>query len=246
MTSRIKVPEKTIAVFLRDGLSKDRLPNILEKPEKTRDWFSTQFYRCLPLTIGNQYGFVIKSEFEFSVRWTGGLEPLDTKIQYPKNYDSLYPEISSHFGSGVISINPPFFIRTPPNVNIMTFNPPNFTLPNVTVMTGVVETDNLRRNFTFNLKLQMPNIEVTFPAGTPLAAFIPIPRYFGDDFELKLATDLFSDELVAEEQEAAFAADKKRHTVEKNLKFQIGRDYYQGYDVYGNKFLDHQKPTKGE
>ena len=194
MISKIKVPEKTIAVFLRDGLSEDRLPNILEKPEKTRDWFSTQFYRCLPLTIGNQYGFVVKSEFEFSVYWTGGLEPSDTKIQYPKNYDLLYPEISSHFGSGVISINPPFFIRTPPNVNIMTFNPPNFTLPNVTVMTGVVETDNLRRNFTFNLKLQMPNIQVTFPAGTPLAAFIPIPRYFGDDFELKFATDLFSAE----------------------------------------------------
>ena len=102
-----------------------------------------------------------------------------------KELNKKHPRIDSHFGEGIITIGTPFILRTPPGINIMTINPPNYIIPNITVMTGVIETDNLRRNFTFNLKIQMPNIRVTVPAGTPLAGFIPIPRYFADNFELK-------------------------------------------------------------
>jgi hypothetical protein len=186
------VPDKTIAVFTSseypENSQKQRIFNLINKSPKKRDWFTPHFYRCLPLTIGNTYGFIIHSEFAFSILWNGGLNLEDTHIKSmdPKLLEGSYPNVSSHFGSGIITINPPFFLRTPPGVNLMTINPPNFVIPNITVMTGVVETDNLRRNFTFNLKLQIPNIEVTFPAGSHLSTFIPIPRYFVDSFEVKL------------------------------------------------------------
>jgi hypothetical protein len=124
----------------------------------------------------------------------------------------------------------------------MTINPPNFIIPNITVMTGVVETDNLRRNFTFNLKIQIPDIEVNIPAGIPLAAFIPIPRYYADSFELKMADELFSKEVVEEEVTAENDAIIKRETVELLTKNQVGKDYLKGNDVYGNPFPDHQRP----
>jgi len=72
------VPDKTIAIFsdpLLTGFAsteRDRIKNIIDKPSKKRDWFTPHFYRCLPLTIGNQYGFIIKSEFDFSFIWDGG------------------------------------------------------------------------------------------------------------------------------------------------------------------------------
>jgi hypothetical protein len=245
------VPDKTIAIFTsptiyNENLTQERILNMTKKSTKKRDWFSSHFYRCLPLTIGNQYGFTISSEFEISFEWNGGDRPEDLKIYTNEDLnktDNLkYPNISTHFGHGIITINPPYFFRTPPGVNLMTINPPNYVIPNVTVMTGVVETDNLRRNFTFNLKVQMSNIRVTIPAGYPLAAFMPIPRYYSDEFNLDFAENIFSKEFVDEEIKADRASNKHRDEVEPKLKNRVGGHYMQGKDVYGNKFKDHQKP----
>ncbi len=245
------VPDKIIAIFLSPKtpdpkLNKDRILQIVKKSNKKREWFNPHFYRCLPLTIGNQYGFTISLEFDFGFEWNGGNDPkdinifIDDKVNDPTN--TLYPNISSHFGSGIITVNPPFFLRTPPGVNIMTINPPNFVIPNITVMTGVVETDNLRRNFTFNLKVQMPGIRVNVPAGTPLSGFIPIPRYYADKFELRFADEIFNKEAIEEEISADNQASLYRERVDPMLKNNVSKHYFLGQDVFGNQFKDHQNP----
>lgn len=241
------VPDKTIAIFKNpnnDGntIPNDRLLNILKKPSKKRDWFDSHFYRCLPLTIGNQYGFVISLDFDFSFQWNGGHKEEDIFFTFGEGVHTGYPRIDSHFGHGILTINTPFFLRTPPGINLMTINPPNYVIPNITVMTGVIETDNLRRSFTFNLKIQIPNIQVTVPAGTPLAAFIPVPRYFCDEFSLEFAENIFTKEIIDEELQAEVDTAKYRTEVESKLKNRVGRHYFLGTDVYGNKFKDHQNP----
>lgn len=244
------VPDKTIAIFPyskipNENLKKDTIIKILQKSPKKRDWFDSHFYRCLPLTIGNQYGYTISSEFDISFEWDGRSDNDSIKFYFNeenKILENKYPRIESHFGHGIITINPPFFLRTPPGVNLMTINPPNFIIPNITVMTGVVETDNLRRNFTFNIKIQIPNIRVNIPAGLPIAAFIPVPRYYCDDFKLEFAEDIFDKDIVNEENQAAKEADAFRDFVEPTLKNGVGRHYFLGKDIYGNEFKDHQKP----
>jgi len=245
------VPDKTIAVFTDpfkhnfEYKERSRLLNIIDKPSKKREWFTPHFYRCLPLTIGNSYGFIIKSEFDISFMWDGSDSPDGVKFWFTEDLEEVnkkFPRIDSHFGSGIITINPPFWLRTPPGVNLMTINPPNHVIPNITVMTGVVETDNIRRNFTFNLKVQIPNIEVYLPTGTPLAGFIPIPRNFSDNFELKFAEEIFDQETIDEELQANLDTKTYRKEVEPTLKNGVGKHYMQGKDVYGNKFKDHQTP----
>ena len=245
------VPDKTIVVFrdtVEDGsyvVSPQVVNHILKKPERKREWFTPHMYKCLPLSIGNQYGFVITALFDFSVEWNGGDEPDDTKIYYDKSMEeiqNLSPIIKKHLGHGIVTINPPFSLRTPPGVNLMTISPPNVILPNVTVMTGVVETDNLRRNFTFNLKIQMPNIKVNFPVGVPLSGFIPIPRHYADKFTIVDALDAFDKDLVDEENKSTRDASIRRSKIEPTLPGGLGRDYFIGQDVYGNKFPDHQLP----
>ncbi len=245
------VPDKTIAVFsvaeqynFYDNKKNDRFSKIVGKPSKKRNWFVPHFYRCLPLTIGNQYGFVIKSEFDFTFIWDGRNEVDSIKFWFneeQQEVDKKFPRIETHFGSGIITINPPFIFRTPPGVNLMTINPPNYIIPNITVMTGVVEADNIRRNFTFNLKIQMPNIPVQITAGAPLAAFMPIPRYYGDSFELKYAEDIFDEKTLNEEYQANNDTEIFRKEIEPTLLYNVGRQYFKGEDVYGNKFPDHQK-----
>jgi hypothetical protein len=245
------VPDKTIAVFTDpfhsfwQNNNKKRISNFIEKPSKKRDWFTPHFYRCLPLTIGNRYGFIIKSEFDIGFVWDGGDSPESIKILFTEQLEELDkkgPRIATHFGHGIITINPPFWLKTPPGVNLMTINPPNYIIPNITVMTGVVETDNLNRNFTFNLKIQIPGITVHIPAGTPLAAFIPIPRYYADSFELKHAEDIFNQEDIDQECQTALDGDIQRKYIDETLPNGVSRNYFKGEDVYGNKFSDHQKP----
>jgi hypothetical protein len=243
----VDVPDKTIVIFPDIDDSKEKklntqINNILTKPSKKRDWFTPHFYRCLPLSIGNQYGFVISSEYDIEFVWDGGIDPDSIKFFFNEDTEGLFPRIESHFGSGIITVNPPFTLRTPPGVNLITINPPNFIIPNVTVMTGVIETDNLRRNFTFNLKVQIPNIKVKIPKGMPIAAFMPIPRYFGDKFNLEFAKDVFSKEIIAEEEKAVHDANIHREKVEYISKNSVGKHYMRGIDIYKNKFKDHQTP----
>lgn len=118
----INVPDKTIAIFTDsfmhdfENKKKERLSNIIDAPPKKRDWFTSHFYRCLPLVIGNQYGFIIKSEFDFSFIWDGGDGIESIAFEIYKNNEKVnkqYPQIDSHFGSGIITISPPFWLRTP-------------------------------------------------------------------------------------------------------------------------------------
>jgi hypothetical protein len=244
------VPDKTISIFTNpetydQELTQERIFGMIKKPDKKRDWFSPQFYRCLPLTIGNQYGFTVSSEFNIAFEWNGGNSTDSIFFKFDTDegdINELYPKVESHFGHGIITVNTPYFFRTPPGVNLITINPPNYVIPNVTVMTGVIETDNLRRGFTFNLKIQIPNIKTIIPAGYPLAAFMPIPRHYCDEFNLNFAENIFSKEVVDEELKADKDAAEYRNTVEPTLKHGVGKHYMQGKDIYGNIFKDHQKP----
>lgn len=244
------VPDKTIAIFRttkEHNLIDDKtIEELIKKSPKKRDWFTPHFYRCLPLTIGNQYGFYVTSQYNFSVEWDGRESPDAITIYIDEDLEvvnKLQPHINTHFGSGILTINPPYTLRTPPGINLMTINPPNFIIPNITVMTGVIECDNIRRNFTFNLKIQTPNIKINFPKGSPLAGFIPVPRYFCDKFELKCAEDIFTESIIQEEVDAVLEAERIRGLAKITNKHKIDKTYFQGKDAFGNKFKDHQGPS---
>jgi hypothetical protein len=240
-----KIPDKTIAYFFdRTEYPKNNIENFIEKLDIKRDWFTSHFYKCLPLSVGNTYGFSVKAGFDFSAIWSGSKDRDGVTIKGIDGDKLTYPRVDSRFGSGIITLTYPFQLRTPPGVNLMTINPPNVVLKNVTVMTGVIETDNLRWLFTFNLKLQQPNVETFFPKGIPLSTFIPIPRYYADSFDLIDFEDLVTEDEYTEELQASIDFAYKRIEVDKDLPGKSGRDYYLGKDVYGNIFPDHQLPKR--
>jgi hypothetical protein len=235
------VPDNTIVFFLTDEISKEEVESIISPIDKKRDWFTPHFYRCLPLTIANKYGFVIKAPFTFSVDWNGGIEREDLKILISEEHINSFPKIESHFGSGIVTVSIPLMMRTPPNINIMTINPPNYILQNFTVMSGSIETDNLRYTFTFNIKMQNPG-RVTIPKDTPLSGFIPVERNFIDNFSIKYAEDIFDEDTIIEELNAIADQKIQRQEVDGYAKNFVNRNYFTGRDIYGNKFPNHQKP----
>jgi hypothetical protein len=249
------VPDKTIVYFpviQENNLKPFDLKNVhlflnpLNENHK-RNWFGPHFYRCLPLAVGNMQGFVFSLPYTFTVLWNGGNKTEDLVINFHedsepyKNMNFIYP--SSEFGSGILTIHFPLTLKTPPGINLMTIAPPNFPTPGLSPMTGVVESDNLRFSFTLNIKIDLINTEIIVLANSPLAGIIPIPRYFCDSFKLQSAYDIFDKDIIKEEMLVVKEHGDSRMKQNKN-NLKDDKLYYNGKDIKGNIFKDHQLPKK--
>lgn len=237
-----EVPPKTLVVVPHPHKDKNKILELLEplKGKIKREWFSPYFYNCLPLNIGNQYGFIVKAAKDFSVIWNGGDSHLDMKITMENDSDPIQL-VASHFGHGILTIQNAWRYATSPGVNLMTISPPNYIKDGTTHMTGVVETDNLRQDFTFNIKINEPNRLIEYKAGEPVGAFIPIPRYYADEFNLSFADEIYSEEQIAAEHDTLNEFSRIRSTVDIVNVGGVGRRYFKGIDAWGNKFSDHQR-----
>lgn len=237
-----EIPENTILI-VPHGVKDTSDYNVVIEPllgNSKRDWFTDHFYYCLPLLIGNQYGFIVKSTRDFDATWNGDIFPNSTTIEFLD--EQTYPQsITTHFGSGIITIQNNFTLRTPLNINLMTIQPPNMFIPGTVAMTGVIESDQLRRDFTFNLKITIPNFKVSVRKGDVLGAFIPIPRYFVDNFKLVHINEIFDKEIFINEVSDMQVLGKQRETEDKLKPHSAGRKYFHGKHADDTLYKDHQK-----
>jgi len=211
--------------------------------QQKRDWFNEHFYYCLPLIIGNQYGFIVKSTRTFSAVWCGNHEGPFIEF-YDDDDNDAKQIISNHFQSGIITIQNRFALKTPPGINLMTIQPPNYYIPGLIAMTAVIETDNIRRDFTFNLRMTIPEMKVHVKKGDPIGAFIPVPRNTVEKYEIKLITDLFSVEQHSLEVAEANNLGLERQTRDKNRRRGNGQRYFKGEHTTNEKYINHQKKLK--
>lgn len=245
----MKIPECTIAAisYEQRWQKQEYIDRVFEslKGKPRRDWFVTHAYHCLPLVIGNQYGFVVKSLYDFEVNWNGGDKMNDVQVNMitpEEEYKSTYnlQSINPHFGMGTFTVQMPYQLRTPEGVNLMTMNPPNAFKDGIYHMTGVVETDNLRRDFTYNLRITRENYTIRFNKGDYIGCIIPYPRHFIDKYEILESTKVISQEECETERECAREFGRERSQIDIKKRNNNGKRYWHGEDVYGNKFKDHQ------
>lgn len=242
-----EVPDNHILVVPHDlgieehGYYKEVILPLAGEPK--RDWFGSHFYYCLPLNIGNQYGFVIKSLIDVDVIWPGGES--NPEFTFIDNDNSHKQTIKGGFGSGIITIQNRFALKTPPGINLMTIQPPNMFIPTCVAMTGVIETDQIRRDFTFNLKMTLPGHKVEIRKGDPLGAFIPIPRNFVENFKVVPAIDIFEAEVIQNDITESHTLSNERMTVDIDKPHMSGRRYFNGNHTDGSKYPDHQKRVYG-
>lgn len=222
----------------------DIVESLIGKPN--RDWFTYPFSFCLPLNIANQYGFVVKAAHDMTLYWTGGEAKASLQSVGYQSGDHEVQQYNTNFGSGVISVENKFLLRTPPNVNLMVIPVPNYYIEGVYPLTGVVETDNLRRSFTFNLKVTTPNKKIYIKKGDWLASFIPVPRFYVEKFKLKNLEEIYPEEVIKNER-----ADMQKLLWERFHDKEIGGDmgkandsgrrYFKGLFPDDTPFKNHQK-----
>ena len=149
----------------------------LEPAPIPRDWMDDAHqrhpYRCLPLVIANQNGWVLRSPAAFEAYWYGGPNKEDVELRFDGPPDN---RIVSHFGSGVITFTVPFLFRTPPGINLWVKGPANWVKDGVQPLEGVVETDWIASTFTMNWKITRVCEWVRFEKGEPFCMLVPVPR----------------------------------------------------------------------
>jgi hypothetical protein len=213
---------------------------------RKREWFTSHFYKCLPLSIGNMQGFSVSLPFELNLIWNGGLDNDSIHFNFLEQDKEIIEDcevyVSSHFGNGIFTVNLPFIIKTPSEVNIMTTSPPNYPLPGLSPLCGVVETDNLKYTFSLNIKVDIPNVWIKILPNSPIIGILPIPRLFCDQFDIIDDINKMDSNFVKDQKEVA-----KEHAVVRDFLSTLDtngldKTYFNGTDIRGNKFFNHQLP----
>jgi len=224
--------------------SLDKMP--LQPASSSRQWMDETperyAYRCLPLVIANQHGWVIPNPVSFTARWNGGASPTDLKIRRAKG--SKIDNVDSHFGSGVFTFKLPYLFRTPPGINLWVKGPSNWVKDGVQALEGIVETDWLDSTFTMNWRVTRRNFTVKFEEGEPLCMVVPVPRGLLESLHPVCRTLGENPALEASYQEWSAARSKFNAGLLANdpVFTEQGwqRDYMLGRRTDGSKFEDHQ------
>lgn len=210
-----------------------------------REWMDAAHqrhpYRCLPLNIANQNGWILTSPTSFRVYWYGGAAPSDLEVRFDGPPDAC---VSSHFGSGVLTFSVPYLFRTPEGINLWVKGPSNWPKDGIQALEGVVETDWASSTFTMNWKVTRPFEWVSFEAGEPICMLVPVARGFAETLAPRLALLDTNPELKAKYQ--AWEAGRKgflqglRSLDPETVKRGWQKDYFQGKTPEGGTFDGHQ------
>jgi tetratricopeptide (TPR) repeat protein len=215
-------------------------PPHFQKAGRERDWFTQFFYFCLPLTFGSQHGFLMKATYDFVIRWNGKADTDSIEIHLLEKLPRPnYVELASHFGHGILTVQSRYSMRTPKGVNLMVKAPPNYYVDGLSWLDAVVEADNLRRDFTFNIKVTRPNTDIYIAKGTPLGCVLPYPRYFLDAYVLEELKD--SVEVEKAQRTISYFAQERGDYDHGKPRLR----YMEGKDIYNKPFEEHQKTLDG-
>jgi len=211
-----------------------------------RDWMDATdqrfAYRCLPLAIANQAGWLIHCPAGFRARWDGGPHRQSIAIAWDQGEPDQ--RILSHFGYGVLTFSIPYLFRTPASVNLWVKGPTNCIKDGVQALEGVVETDWLPATFTMNWKLTRPHHEVRFERGEPICMVVPQARGLAECLEPVQAALADNAELQRHYEE--WSASRDRFLADLVLgKADATRqgwqkDYTRGLMPDGRRFVEHQ------
>ena len=140
-------------------------------------------YRCLPLTMANQYGWQFLINEPFQAKWYGGADKSEIKL---RNMDAKNPQAVSHFGAGVITFHLSVVIKTPPGVALYATGPANSGKAGITPLSGIIETEWLPFAFTMNWRFDVPDRWVKFEKDEPFCTIFPVKLDEIEGYELEM------------------------------------------------------------
>lgn len=216
-----------------------------------RDWMDATHhafaYRCLPLAIANQHGWVVSNSAGFSALWDGSPDKkgvsliFDGDVPTPTPIPVPGPRACSLFGHGMLTFHLPYLFRTPPGVNLWVKGLANHIKDGVQALEGIVETDWTAATFTMNWKLTRPFCPVRFDAGEPICMLVPVQRGLLESLDPQRRSLADNLELAARYRTWSHERDRFHDEVRRGVtREEWQRDYFKGRDPDGTTAPEHQ------
>lgn len=218
----------------------------LEPAPHERPWMDATenkfAYRCLPLTIANQAGWIVRAPFTFQAYWDDALpagRSIFLRAEDPAEAAPWAPWIGERFPGGILSIKLPYRFETDPGYGLVTRGPTNYFVHVAAPLESFVDTSAGPVELWMDWKLLEPNRALIFRKGDPLAMIAPYPL---DLLEAVVPRSLpISDNAALEEahalwseRRAAFIARDDRAPEEWQ------KDYFQGRNMAGERQHAHK------
>lgn len=151
---------------------------VLEPAPSKRPWMDATpqrfAYRCLPMLIANESGWVLRSAHTLLATWDGEAGKDGVVIDYLSG-EPPYPA-GSHFGHGIVTWSVPYLFRTSPGWNLLLRGAANWPKDGAIPLEGVIESDWSVATATMNWKLTRPGLTVRFDIGDPVCMLVPQRR----------------------------------------------------------------------
>jgi hypothetical protein len=215
----------------------------IEPAPLERDWMNdtpSRFaYRCLPLVMANQAGWVVRCPVGFRARWNGSPEAHESiDLNFERDAAKWATWISSHFGSGVLTFSMPWLFRTPRPMLLRVSGPPNWWKEDAIPLEGLVETFWSPYTFTMNWKMIRPGACVAFGEGDPICFIQPVDAALADALQPKFRPIAENAALKREFDEWTKARTSLIHDPHRGKEWQ--KNYFQGKLMSGAQEAEHR------
>ena len=208
------------------------------KPTRKRmDETSESFaYRCLPLNIGNSYGWSFHLKEDFVAHWDGGRE--EEAVTILSNSTNIKRTVSTIFGHGIITFHTHGIFQTEPGWSLYASGPANEPRDAISPISGIIETEWSPYSFTMNWKITRPNTWISFEKGDVFCSVVPIQRGVMESIEpeiwpISVEPDLEDEHKKWSQARKKFNDDlKKPGSDAEQEKWQ--KSYYRGFRPDGS------------
>lgn len=159
-----------------------------------RDWMENTVdrhaYHCFPMSLTNRMGWGISFPEDITFIWDGISDSSDghVKILSGDKY------CSGQRGNATVSFHTQLFFKTDPETTTLVMPVPNQFIDGVHCFTALISTSFLESALPIAWRITKPNVEITIPAGTPVAAVMPISLGKLVEFEMEIDNANFQQE----------------------------------------------------
>jgi hypothetical protein len=177
--------KKILAYTDQNSASIDQLP-------MHRDWMDITFdrhaYQCFPISLSNRLGWGISYPEDITFIWDGINDSTPDHVKVLSGYKHARSNRGNRtisFDTGII-----FMGENNENVTLLTMPVPNNFIRGAQCMTTLISSSVLHGPLPIAWMITEPNIEITIPANTPVAAILPISLSDIQNNELEIRTGL--------------------------------------------------------
>lgn len=159
----------------------------IDQLDMKREWMENtaqrHAYHCFPISLANRLGWAVSFPEDISFIWDGSSDYDAHHVKILKGHRFASPNRANH----TVSFESGLRFESEDNLTLMTMPVPNQFIRGAQCFTTLLSTSVLPGSVPIAWMITEPNLEITIPAGTPVAAIVPMSLTDIQDYELVIS-----------------------------------------------------------